>query len=556
MTEKSSHIGLGKYLSKRLFPLTVCIGLLLALSAPLIYWILEHRNLQRHTSLYAVDLADKFRNFVTEDPGLWKYQTYKFMTIAEGFHPTIEVAGFRVLDEKGEPVSGYQHKDVGISHTGKLTFREELSSTRGTAPIMFNNRHVGTVEVLVSDLPLLRASALIFCFSTLIGITLAVLVYRFPVRVVKRMEGELSSATEFARTVMDSMNDAVSIINVSDFRIVGGNAEFLENVGMTEADVVGRRCYELTHHRTEPCCPPNDTCPLMETVKTGRHSTADHIHFPGDDRKIYVEVSTSPVFDGSGRVVQVVHVARDISDRKRAEEALAAQTQELARSNAELEQFAYVASHDLQEPLRMVSSYMQLLARRYRGKLDADADEFIDFAVDGAARMQRLIRDLLMYSRVGTKGKEPVPTDCGAVIGYALANLQEAIAEKGATVSHDELPTVMGDEVQLTQLFQNLIGNAIKFQGEEPPRVHVGVLREGSGWLFSVRDNGIGISPEHFERIFKIFQRLHGREEYPGTGIGLSVCKKIVEWHGGRIWVKSAPGEGTTFLFTIPGREE
>jgi PAS domain S-box-containing protein len=552
MTEKSSNIEIGRDLSKRLFPLAVCIGLLLALIAPIIYWTLEHRNLQHYTSLYAVDLAAKFRNFVMEEPGLWKYQTYKFMTITEGFHPIIEVAGFRILDEKGEPVSGYQHKDAGISHTGKLTFGEELSSTRGSAPIMFNDRHVGTVEVLVSDLPLLRASAIIFCFSTLIGISLAILVYRFPVRVVRRMERELSSATEFARTVMDSMNDAVSIIDVADFRVVGCNAEFSRVVGLAEGEVSGRYCYELTHGLTEPCREPFDICPLMETVKTGRHSTAEHIHFPGSEEKTYVEVSTSPVFDGSGRVVRVVHVDRDITDRKLAEEALAGQSRELARSNAELGQFAYVASHDLQEPLRMVASYMQLLSRRYKGKLDADADEFIAFAVDGATRMQRLINDLLMYSRVGTKGKEPALTDCGAVIGYALANLQEAIKDKGATVSYDPLPTVMGDDLQLTQLFQNLIGNAIKFTGDEPPKVHVGAKPQGDEWLFSVRDNGIGIAPEHFERIFQIFQRLHGREEYPGTGIGLAVCKKIVERHGGRIWLESEPGNGTTFHFVIP----
>jgi light-regulated signal transduction histidine kinase (bacteriophytochrome) len=252
-------------------------------------------------------------------------------------------------------------------------------------------------------------------------------------------------------------------------------------------------------------------------------------------------------------------VARDITERKRAEQKLKQTMAELTRSNQELEQFAYVASHDLQEPLRMVASYVQLLARRYQGKLDPDADEFIAYAVDGATRMQALINDLLAYSRVGTRGKPFEPTDCETVLDQALANLQVAIEESGAAVTHDPLPTVIADATQLTQLFQNLIGNAVKFRGEQPPRIHISAHRqsaienrESNEWTFSVQDNGIGIDPEYHDRIFMIFQRLHTREEYPGTGIGLAVCKKIVERHNGRIWVESQPGKGSTFYFTIP----
>ncbi len=256
------------------------------------------------------------------------------------------------------------------------------------------------------------------------------------------------------------------------------------------------------------------------------------------------------------------------ADLKRSHEALARQAQELARSNVELEQFAYVASHDLQEPLRMVGSFVQLLARRYQGKLDSDADEFIAYAVDGATRMQKLINDLLSYSRVTTHGKDFEAIDSAAVLDRALRSLQAAVEESDAVVTYNPMPTVMADSLQLEQLFQNLLNNAIKFRSDEPPRVHVSAERiENSkiciphseietGWVFSVRDSGIGIDPEYADRIFVIFQRLHTREEYPGTGIGLALCKKIVERHGGRIWVESQPGKGATFYFIMPMKED
>lgn len=247
-----------------------------------------------------------------------------------------------------------------------------------------------------------------------------------------------------------------------------------------------------------------------------------------------------------------LELADEYAERRRVEKTLARRTEELARANAELQQFAYVASHDLQEPLRMISSYMQLLERRYKDKLDADAHDFIAFAVDGANRLQQLINDLLTYSRVETRGKPPALTDCEEVLAQTLTHLQVAIQEANATISHDPLPQVMGDATQLVQLFQNLIGNAIKFRSEAPPRIHVGVERGENEWVFSVSDNGIGIKPQYTERIFGIFQRLHTRAEYPGSGIGLALCRKIVERHGGRIWVESKPGEGSTFYFTIP----
>ncbi len=246
-----------------------------------------------------------------------------------------------------------------------------------------------------------------------------------------------------------------------------------------------------------------------------------------------------------------VRAAAEI-ERQQAETALRNQQQELARSNAELQQFAYVASHDLQEPLRMIISYLELLERRYKGQLDAKADRFIGFAVDGATRMQTLINDLLSYSRVGTQGQAFKTVDCAKILEGVLANLQVAIAQSHAAITHDPLPAVHGDPSQLTQLFQNLIGNAIKFRRAEPPQVHVGVESAPGKWLFSVQDNGIGMETQYFDQIFIIFQRLHSRSEYSGTGIGLAVCKKIVERHGGTLWVESQLGHGSTFYFSLP----
>jgi len=245
---------------------------------------------------------------------------------------------------------------------------------------------------------------------------------------------------------------------------------------------------------------------------------------------------------------------RDITQRKQSERDLTERTSELERSNAELEQFAYSASHDLQEPLRMVGSYVQLLRDRYRGRLDSDADEFIDFAVDGAVRMKRLINDLLLYSRAG-RGQSIGRVESGEALDWAVANLALRFSESGATVIRAEMPPVMADASQLGQLFQNLIDNALKFRAEAPPRIEIGAERRGDLWEFCVRDNGIGIDQRHAARIFQMFQRLHSSADYPGTGIGLAVCRKIVEHHGGRIWVDSEASQGTAFRFTIPAVE-
>jgi PAS domain S-box-containing protein len=299
-------------------------------------------------------------------------------------------------------------------------------------------------------------------------------------------------------------------------------------------------------------------------ARVGRGESVAHfdtVRLRKGGERVDVSVSISPIKDTRGIIIGGSNIARDISQRKRAEEKLAAQAEELARqaqelerSNADLEQFAYVASHDLQEPLRMVTAYTQLLSERYSEKLDESAQKFIGYAQDGALRMQVLIQDLLAFSRVGRKEDAFTNVDCNGVMAEVKQSLTSAIEESGAVINCGELPTVSADRTQMAQLFQNLIGNAIKFRGKKAPAISVFAERKNGDWWFSVSDNGIGIAPEYAENVFVIFQRLHARAEYPGNGIGLAICKKIVERYGGKIWVESKPDSGSTFRFTLPAR--
>jgi light-regulated signal transduction histidine kinase (bacteriophytochrome) len=266
-------------------------------------------------------------------------------------------------------------------------------------------------------------------------------------------------------------------------------------------------------------------------------------------------VTTSPIQDTNGVVTGIIGISADISERRKSEDALATHARELARSNAELERFAYVASHDLQEPLRMISLYTQLLAKRYHGKLDANADEFIAYVIGGAGRMHQLINDLLTYSQVSSEVKQFEPTDCEAITKQALADLAVTVEQLRADVTYDRLPKLKADPSQLRLLFRNLLENALKYHGYKPIRVHISAKRQGQDWRFLVQDNGIGIDPQYAERIFIIFQRLHNHSEYPGTGIGLAICKRVVERHGGKIWVESQLGRGAMFHFTLSAEE-
>ena len=351
------------------------------------------------------------------------------------------------------------------------------------------------------------------------------------------------------RKLFEEARDGIFVAEAETGVIIDCNRAAAELVGREKSELIGQ-------HQTMLHPPHQVNEEFSETFQKHLGDSEGYvletqvITSTGEIKEVAIKANLIHI--GDRKLIQGIF--RDTTERKRAEEALRERTEALERSNKELEQFAYVASHDLQEPLRMVASYTQLLAKRYKGKLDSDADEFIAYAVDGATRMQALINDLLTYSRVGTKGKDFKPIDCKTVLERTLDNLKQALEESGAEVTYEPLPTVVADDMQLGQLFQNLIGNAIRFRSKEPPHVHVSAEQNEDKWIFSVRDNGIGIDPEFHERIFIIFQRLHKMRDYPGTGIGLAVCKKIVERHGGRIWVESSPEKGSTFYFTIPLR--
>lgn len=333
-------------------------------------------------------------------------------------------------------------------------------------------------------------------------------------------------------------------------RYIEVNDAFVEGTGFSREEVLGRTSLEIGIWAD-----PQDRVEFIRLIKQDgrlRQHTAKFRIKDGQIRHCLVSCEVLSLGDRP----TLLSVVFDVTERQLAQARLEQAMAELARSNAELEQFAYVASHDLQEPLRIVTNYLQLLERRHKGKLDAEAAKFIGQAVKGAARMRGLIQDLLAYSRVGTRGRPLEPVSAESVMEDVLANLKMAIEGSEAVVNYDPLPTVKADPSQLGQLLQNLIGNALKFRGQDPPRVQVSAKRQDGEWLFAVRDNGIGIEPQYLERIFGVFQRLHTRSEYPGTGIGLAVCKRIVERHKGRIWVESRPGQGSTFHFSIPAGEE
>jgi PAS domain S-box-containing protein len=358
----------------------------------------------------------------------------------------------------------------------------------------------------------------------------------------KRMEEILQHSESRYRGIFEGVEDAILVESLKG-EILDVNSRACEMFGWEREQMLRMTVNDLVpegHLAIIPGKLDEFTVPDKPIETTNVRASGEY--FP-------VEITVRLQMIGVEPVMLVV--VRDITDRKRVERALEQSKLELERSNTELERFASIASHDLREPLRAIAGFAGLLAKRYDGELDTEADEYIAYIIDGTMRLQRLIDDLLSYSRVGTRGKDFEVTDCNTILDTAIANLTIAIVESGASVSFDLLPTLMGDGVQLEQLFQNLISNAIKFRGEEPPCVQIGATRKEGKWEFAVKDNGIGIEPQFADRIFVIFQRLHTQQEYPGTGIGLAICQRIVERHGGQIWFESDPGKGSTFYFTI-----
>jgi PAS domain S-box-containing protein len=360
---------------------------------------------------------------------------------------------------------------------------------------------------------------------------------------------ERNRAKNRFRALLESAPDAMIIVDQQGL-IQLANAQVESLFGHTRPELIGKSVDMLVPQRFRDVHGAHRHGFFQSPKRRAMGEGHELFGLRKDGSEFPVEISLSPLEDPSGN--SVTAAIRDITPRKTAERNLVQTIEKLKRSNNELEQFAYVTSHDLQEPLRMVSGYTQLLAKRYKGRLDSEADEYIAFAVDGTVRMRRLIQDLLAYSRAGTSD-EPLSEVAGEVaLHEALTNLQVAVRDGAAIVTHGPLPSVRIHHSQLVQIFQNLIGNAIKYRGSDAPRIHVTARSHNlPGHVFSVRDNGLGIDPQQFERIFVIFQRLHARNAFTGTGLGLAICKKLVEQHGGRIWVDSEPGSGSTFHFTV-----
>lgn len=355
---------------------------------------------------------------------------------------------------------------------------------------------------------------------------------------VQERTAELKAASTYNRSLIEASLDPLVTIN-AEGKITDVNTATVKVTGCSAQDLIGT---DFADYFTEPEKARSGYKLVFQEGLVKDYELAIRRKNGWLTPVIY---NASLYRDDSGKAVGIFAAARDISERKRMEE-------DLTRSNEDLQQFAYVASHDLQEPLRNIASCLQLLEKDYKNKLDADADQYIHYAVESSVRMKALILDLLAYSRVARRGKPPGLIDCEQLLEQTMKNLETTIAETRAVITHDPLPRISGDDTQLLQVFQNLIQNAIKFRKDEQPQVHVSVVNNRNEWAFSVKDNGIGIEARHLDRIFVIFQRLNKRSEYAGTGMGLAIVKKIVERHGGRVWVESEPGVGTTFYFAIP----
>ncbi len=382
---------------------------------------------------------------------------------------------------------------------------------------------------------------------------------------IDKAEEKLRRSEKQLSLIYNSTSDMMLLISVEPagsefiFRFVSANKSYMDvlrsyKIDATEESLVGKTIEDVTTNifKIDKSIAELINIKYSEAARgTVPITYEEALEEPGIGR-FYSETTLTPIFDEDARCTHLLFVSRNITMRKLAEEEIARQKVELKRSNEELQQFAYVASHDLQEPLRMVGCFVQLLEKKYKDKLDEDANEYIHFSVDGIKRMQSMLHGLLDYSRISTRDYKYLPTDINKVIENVKENLMLPIEDNAAKINVDRLPVVNSDENQMVRLFQNLLSNAIKYRRDEVPVIKISAQKTENEYIFSVSDNGIGIKEDYFERIFSIFQRLHTRETYPGDGLGLAICKKIIERHSGRIWVESEPGKGSTFKFSIP----
>jgi PAS domain S-box-containing protein len=525
------------------FPIEIMLSPLESAGGILVTAAIRDISVRKEAERHLVQMEGKYRGLLEAAP--------------DGMVVVNQLGEIALLNAQAEKQFGYQRDELlgqmvksiipegfaeRVIADGTRTAAEALAQQIGTGIELTGRRKDGSefpIEIMLSPL------------DSAEGILVTAAIRDISVR--KEAERHLVQTEGKYRGLLEAAPDGMVVVNQSG-EIVLLNAQAENQFGYQRDELLGQIVKTIIPEGFAERLIADETRTaaeaLAQQIGTGIELTGrrkDGSEFP-------IEIMLSPLDSAEG--ILVTAAIRDISVRKEGEADLVQKIDELNRSNQELEQFAYVASHDLQEPLRMVASYTQLLSKRYKGKLDSDADEFIAFAVDGANRMQRLIQDLLTYSRVGKRGLELHDVSSDRALQQALKNLSAVVEERGAVVTHDPLPVVKADEVQLVQLFQNLVGNAIKYQGAGVPHVHIFAQRSGtSKWTISVRDTGLGISPEFFERIFGMFQRLHKRDEFEGTGMGLAICKKIVERHGGSISVESQLGEGSTFRFDLVGSE-
>ncbi len=490
-----------------------------------------------------------------------------------GIEDVSAVKGFRLFED---PNMSKEHRKAlleGKTISQEVVFDFEMVRKQNLYP----TSRQGTIYLDLSIAPLIAAGG---------KENSGYLVHVRDITKRKLAEEMLLEQKKFAENIIDKSAVATFVLD-PDHRIILWNKACEALCGFRAVDMIGTRDpWKPFYRQQRPTLADividkqyaelaslYETSRRSELVPDGIHAEGWYANLNGKDR--YIVFDAAPIYDSKQRLIVAIETLQDMTEFKRAGEDLEKKTQELIRSNAELEQFAHVASHDLKEPLLSIGGFAEVLQKKYGGRLDAKGLSFLSYIVEGADRMKHLIDDLLSYARVTTRAKPFGPIDCNAVLGAALSGLKQAIDDSGAVIKADRLPTVPGDETQLVQLFQNLIGNALKYRRAVPPTIHLSarpVLKPAPGvgdgdrqapdhgsltapvkeWLFAVADNGIGIDPRYFDKIFQIFQRLHSDEgEYPGTGIGLAICSKIVDHHGGRIWVESEPGKGSTFYFTI-----